>query len=133
MNDQFEAAPALSGQSRSKAFECLASGSYIGIINCEKDSPQTEKEPFMTRKDVLDTISDERDFQEEMLSAGRADMRPELQLGSVIAAMEHNLAEARAAWYKGSGNNPEAMDYIRKVTALGVQAGESFGMPARKR
>ena len=87
----------------------------------------------MLRKDVLDTISDERDFQEEMLSAGRADMRPELQLGSVIAAMEHNLNEARAAWYKGSGNNPEAMGYIRKVAALGVQAGESFGMPKRER
>mgnify|MGYP000359668826 CR=1 FL=1 len=87
----------------------------------------------MDRKDVLNTVSDERDYQEEMLSQGRPDMREDLQLGSVIAAMEHNLAEARAAWYKGSGNNPEAMDYIRKVSALGVQAGESFGMPVRKR
>ncbi|MFX4300265.1 hypothetical protein [Pseudosulfitobacter pseudonitzschiae] len=87
----------------------------------------------MNRSDVLEIISDERDFQEEMLTAGRTDMRPGLQLGSVIAAMEHNLAEARAAWYKGSGNNPEAMDFIRKVSALGVQAGESFGMPVRKR
>lgn len=90
-------------------------------------------ETNMKRSDVLDTISDERDFQEDILAAGRSDIRPDLQLGSVIAAMEHNLAEARAAWYKGSGDHPEAMDFIRKVSALGVQAGERFGMPPRKR
>lgn len=87
----------------------------------------------MTRQDVLAAISDERDFQEEILTAGRADIRPDLQLGSVIAAMEHNLHLARTAWYGGSGDHPEAMGYLRKTAALAVQAGENFGMPKRDR
>ena len=43
--------------------------------------------------------------------------------------MEHNLAKAKESIYRLDEEGAKA--YIRKVTALGVTVGESFGFPER--
>ena len=83
------------------------------------------------RSDVIAAIETERDFQEALLEKGRPDMRPDLQIGSAILAMEENLKRAREAWYTDSGNYPQTMEYLRKVGGLIVQVGEVHGMPIR--
>lgn len=82
---------------------------------------------------VINAIIGERHYQNEMIAkTERPDMIEDLHIGDTIAAMEHNLSLARAAWYQGSTPHQGAMEYIRKVCGLGVQAGEKYGMPNRE-
>lgn len=84
------------------------------------------------RLEVFDAISTERAYQDEQVNrADRPDMKPQLEMGEVLTAIRVNLMHAELAWYTGSGNHAEAMEFLRKVGALTVQAGETFGMPER--
>lgn len=86
-----------------------------------------------TRQEVYACIDGERYFQEEQtLRADRPDMIPDLSVGDHLLAMEENLQRARVAWYSGSTPHPIALDFIRKVTALGVRCMEKNGVVHRK-
>jgi len=87
----------------------------------------------MDREEVYSAINTEREFQIDMTAdESRPDMIEELHIGDTISAIEHNLGKAREAWYKGSVPHQEAMEYLRKVAGLCVQAGEKYGMPNRE-
>jgi hypothetical protein len=85
------------------------------------------------RERVYDVIDGERDYQEagEGNAKRHADAPPNLSVGENILCMEQCLADARAAWYKPDGGT-NALPFIRKVAALGVQALENFGAPPRE-
>jgi hypothetical protein len=59
-------------------------------------------------------------------------MIPNLSVGDHILAMEENLQRARVAWYSGSSPHHAALDFLRKVTALGVRCMENNGVVHRK-
>lgn len=97
---------------------------YEGLTN---ETKMNDKQ-----KEVIDAIVGERNFQDEMVAnTDRPDMIEDLHVGDTIAAMQYNLDLARVAWYQGSAPHQGAMEYLRKVCALGVQAGEKYGMPPR--
>jgi hypothetical protein len=86
----------------------------------------------MPRSQVYQAIDSERQFQDIMsYSPLRPDMVPEMTMGEIIAAMEHNLAEARRAWYTDSKPYPQTTEYLRKVSGLAVKAMEQFGVSPR--
>lgn len=94
----------------------------------------------MHMQDVFDVIREERQYQDQHATPFENPnpflpsnhIRLELSVGETILAMEHNLEKAKRAWYHN--DEPDyrnAMNYIRKVAALSVLAGETFGMPRR--
>ena len=84
------------------------------------------------RISVYNAIDSERDYQEKMKSdTSRPDMIPDLHIGDTIAAIQYNLDSARIAWYQGSVPHKEAMEFLRKIAGLVVQAGEEYGIPKR--
>jgi hypothetical protein len=86
-----------------------------------------------SRELVYQCIDGERYFQEEQtLRPDRPDMIPNLSVGDHILAMEENLQRARVAWYSGSSPHHAALDFLRKVTALGVRCMENNGVVHRK-
>ena len=87
----------------------------------------------MDRSEVYEAIDSERNFHNVMtLREDRPDMIKELHIGDTISAIEYNLDLARKAWYHGSEPHEGAMEYLRKIAGLVVQAGETYGMPDRK-
>lgn len=86
-----------------------------------------------TRDYLYKIIDGERRYQENMKKEKeRPDIIEDFHMGDTIAAMQYNLDKARETWYANSTPHGEAMEYIRKICALGVQAGETFGMPVRQ-
>jgi hypothetical protein len=86
----------------------------------------------MKRELVYNAIDSERAYQDEMSSRdNRPDMIEDMHLGDILSAISYNLNLANAAWYKGSFPYQESMEYIRKIAALCVKAGEMNGMPLR--
>ena len=87
----------------------------------------------MERKEVYKAIDTERDFQIDMTAReDRPDMIEDLHVGDTITAIQINLNKAGKAWYSNSVPHQEAMEYLRKIAGLIVQAGEKYGMPDRK-
>jgi hypothetical protein len=88
---------------------------------------------MMERNDVYNVVDTERDFQETYSGTkARPDMLPEMSMGDIISAMEYNMIEAKKIWYRDSPPYQNTMEYIRKLLALGVKAGEQYGIPERK-
>jgi len=87
----------------------------------------------MNRKDVYAAIDTERDFQIEMSkNPHRPDMVSQLSMGDTITAIQFNLRKVTNAWYREAAPYPCSMDFIRKIAALCVQAGENHGMAPRE-
>lgn len=83
------------------------------------------------RESAYAAIDSERAYQDA--GAGNAERHAgaaQLTPGELILCMEKCLADARDAWYKPNGG-VACLDYIRKVSALGVQAMELYGAPPR--
>lgn len=86
----------------------------------------------MDRKDVYAAIDSERDFQVRLTADNdRPDMISEFHVGDGLSAIEINLQKAREAWYINSDPHEGAMKYLRKIAALCVYLGETYGMPKR--
>jgi hypothetical protein len=86
----------------------------------------------MTRENVYLAVDSERRYQDAGAgnAARHADQPKAMSPGEFILCMEKCLADARAAWYKPDGGIA-CLDYVRKVTALGVQCMELHGAPPR--
>ncbi len=83
------------------------------------------------QSEVLHAIHTERAYQQEQQgNAKRHEGQPAMTPGEYILCMEKCLADARDAWYKPNGGEA-SMEFIRKVTALGVAAMELHGAPPR--
>jgi hypothetical protein len=88
--------------------------------------------PRTNRQDVYVAIDSERDYQDRMTAdISRPDMISDLHLGDTLSAIQHNLTLATTEWYQGSEPHPRAMNFLRKIAGLCVQAGEKHGMPYR--
>ena len=90
------------------------------------------KQNNMTRQDVYKAIDSERDFQDKLTAdSSRPDMIDDLHVGDTITAIEYNLSKARDAWYIGAVPHQNTLKYFRKIAALIVKAGETYGLPSR--
>lgn len=89
--------------------------------------------PKISRSEVYSAVDSERAYQDA--GAGNAnrhaDAPDRLLPGEIILCMEKCLADAREAWYRPDGGTA-CLPFIRKVTALGVQAMENYGAPRRE-
>ena len=86
----------------------------------------------MERADVYKAIDSEREFQEEMSKDPlRPDIIPDFHVGDTLSAIQYNLDRARGAWYKDAVPHTEALKYLRKIAALCVKMGETYGMESR--
>lgn len=86
----------------------------------------------MERKEVYKAIDSERDYQNrQAANLARPDMKKVLTVGETLLAIEDILVEARRNWYKGAEPHPNAMEHVRKIAGLCVQAGEEYGMLPR--
>lgn len=86
----------------------------------------------LTRDEVYAIVDSERAYQEAQRGnakrhAGQPDMTP----GEHILCMEKCLADAREAWYRPNGGEA-CLEFIRKVTALGVACMEIHGGSPRE-
>lgn len=85
-----------------------------------------------TRAEVYAVVDGERDYQDARKgNAKRHDGQPDMRVDGYILCMEKCLDDARNAWYKGGTGGKDSLEFIRKVTALGVAAMEYFGAPPR--
>ncbi len=79
-----------------------------------------------TRNDVYVAINTERAYQDKRWPNERAHTTDEF-----ILFMEHYLHEARRLASTTPDGNVEVLDFVRKVTALGVACMEQNGAPRR--
>lgn len=85
----------------------------------------------MSRDAVYSAVDSERNYQDAGAgNAARHEGSPHMTPGEHILCMEKCLADARDAWYKPDGA-VTCLNFIRKVTALGVQCMETYGAPPR--
>jgi hypothetical protein len=83
-------------------------------------------------KEVLEAIQTERDYQDrETAKPDRPDMI-DMGIADILLAMQINLDKACEVWYYDSEPYQDTMEFVRKITALGVKAGETYGMPHRE-
>ena len=86
----------------------------------------------MERDKVIDAIDGEREYQNDMAKTDGSHVVPDISLGDTLAAIQHNVNMALGAWYSGLSPHEASMQYLRKIAALAVQAGEKYGMPRRE-
>ena len=85
----------------------------------------------ISRGVVYSAIDGERDYQDAQLGNAKRHLgQPPMTPGEYILCMEKCLNDAREAWYKPDGGT-KSLEFIRKVSALGVAAMETWGAPER--
>lgn len=89
-----------------------------------------------TRDMVYEAIDGERDYQGSVWNADTTSSGGQHETAAFILYMEEYLARARelsATLAEGATNEngEEALDFVRKVTALGVACMEQNGAPRR--
>lgn len=80
---------------------------------------------------VVRAVKSERVFQDMAVADPNNPVMIELQMGSILAAIQLNLNKALQAWYSDSEPYPKTTELLRKIAALSFQAGEKWGMPDR--
>ncbi len=86
-----------------------------------------------TLNNVLESVKTEIDYQEKTtLDPNKPHMIKDFHVGDALSAIQYNLDKARDEWYNGSSPHQESMEFIRKITAIGVKMGMVNGMPPRK-
>lgn len=87
--------------------------------------------PKATRDEVYLALDTERNYQDAQRgNAKRHDGAADMTPGELLLCMEKCLQDARDAWYKPDGG-VKCLDFVRKVSALGVQCMELYGAPQR--
>jgi len=85
----------------------------------------------MERTEVYRRLDNERQYQDTIRKENERETRNdnEKSVAEFILYMENKLNEAKDRIY--NLNQECALDSLRKVTALGIAAGEAFGFPER--
>lgn len=84
-----------------------------------------------SREHVYAAIDSERDYQDAQLgNSKRHEGQPAMTPGEYILCMEFCLSVARETWYRPDGG-AACLEFVRKVTALGVSCMELHGAPMR--
>lgn len=86
----------------------------------------------MKRDEVYQVIDGERNYQESQKLVDESHVVEEFPLSSAMEAIRYNLDKANQAWYNEQKPYENAMEYVRKIAAICVQMGESYGMPPRE-
>lgn len=91
----------------------------------------TQIKPIISRSEVYSAIDTERDYQEQGKgNALRHEYMPQMTPGEFLLCMEKVLKDGVDTWYKPDGGK-NCLDFVRKVSALGVQCMEAYGAPKR--
>jgi hypothetical protein len=83
----------------------------------------------LERKEVYEIVDEERDYQDEKWGGTSHDNTH--SVSDWLIFMRIYLTEAENALYQSSAE--DAMDAVRKITAMGVAAMEANGCPKRKK
>jgi hypothetical protein len=83
------------------------------------------------RQATYNAINSERDYQDTLVGDPSHPEMVDIGLGDTMVAIQYNIDKAIEEWYREGAPYPRAMNYMRKVAALAVRAGEKFGMPER--
>jgi len=86
----------------------------------------------MKRKKVYKAIDSEREFQEIMKTKEDSHIVEDFPLSSGLVAISKILVDAEASWYKEKSEYPNTMEHLRKIGAVVVQMGETYGMQERE-
>lgn len=93
--------------------------------------PGEEFEDMSSRARAYRAIDSERAYQNAQIgNAKRHEGQPAMTPGEYILCMEKCLLDARTEWYKPDGGK-SCLEFVRKVTALGVSCMELHGAPLR--
>ena len=84
-----------------------------------------------TREEVYAAIDSERDYQDSRWNADTTPSEGRHTASEFILYMEHYLMRAREIAATSAEGNPEVLDWVRKVTTLGVACLEQNGAPHR--
>lgn len=82
------------------------------------------------REEVYDKLDEERDYQ-DALPPSRTDGTPHT-VGNFLVMMETYMRRAFDAWTMNPGDQ-QALDNIRKIGGICVQAMEKHGAPRRRK
>lgn len=86
----------------------------------------------MEREEVYKVVDTEREYQiAASKDLSRPDMIEKLSVAETLTAIRYNLQKADEEWYKNPSPHIATMEYLRKIAALCVQAGENYGMIER--
>lgn len=86
-----------------------------------------------TQEQVMEAVQTELDYQNKATQdPSQTHMIEDFHVGDSLSAMQYNLDKAREQWYKGSTPHQGCMEFIRKITAIGIKMGMTNGMPHRK-
>ena len=85
----------------------------------------------MSTNEVFEIIYKEREYQEEGKKKIESHIVEDFNLGDALSAIDYNLDMARQEWYKGKTPHQNSMEYLRKIAAICVQMGETYGMSER--
>ena len=90
-----------------------------------------------SRKEVYEAIDGEREYQGAVWNAKTTSSEGQHETAAFILYMEEYLTRARklsSTLAEGATdeNGEEALDFVRKVTALGVACMEQNGAPTRR-
>lgn len=91
----------------------------------------------VSRKLVYEAIDGERDYQDSVWNADTTSSGGQHETAAFILYMEEYIARARklsSSLAEGATdeNGEEALDFVRKVTSLGVACMEQNGAPRRR-
>jgi hypothetical protein len=85
----------------------------------------------MERKDVIEAIESERDYQIKMEDKEGSHIVSSLNMGGILTAIDYNMSKAKEVWYVEKHPYPKTCEFLRKVAALCLKAGEDHGMRMR--
>ncbi len=87
----------------------------------------------MTNRDeVYQAINSERDYQDSRWNADTTPSEGKHTTSEFLLYMEHYLMKSRELAATTVEGNPDVLDWVRKVTTLGVACMEQNGAPQRK-
>ena len=87
---------------------------------------------MVNREEVYRAIDGERDYQATRWNADTTPSEGKHTPSEFLLYMEHYLMKCRELASTTPEGNTEVLDFIRKVTALGVACMEQNGAPQRK-
>lgn len=85
----------------------------------------------MERGNVFEIIDSEREHQEYNKVLADSHIVDDFPLSAGMEAIRFNLEKAMKAWYVNQKPYAEAMESIKKIAAICVQMGETYGMKPR--
>lgn len=85
----------------------------------------------MERNQVYNIIDREREYQIKFEDVGNSHIVSTLNMGGILSAIDYNLRNAQSEWYNEKEPYENTTNFLRKIGALCIKAGEDYGMTER--